>query len=645
MIKGKVFFISLLIIFLSVGLYGQYSYFPQCTRYKQSESLNARLIENLYARASEYVSNADIEELEVTALQMKSLSCQDYPIYEGILQNLEGIIYYFKGENSKALKHFLESLAIYSELEYYPGVNGILNNIAIIFALVGDYQSSTKYLRRAIEINEREGMDYYDIFSYNLAEVEAELGNYEESINILKGLLKNETVPLKRVSPVSVIAMIISGYNKLGNADEAETWINRGYLALDEEDFNDIDRTSFYTSVMEYHLNNGDYDKVISTSKQYNIDERHRLPDQYDHLEYLCRAYAATGNYSRAWYYDNLLSEIYAREHNILDREEIINLLMVEYEETRNQRLQQTVNREMQLNRNRQQLSYKLTIISLTVLFALIILFVVLLRIRKIRNKYKEEFSIETEKFAAVNRELQKTNRELEKENKLLDTLISVFAHDLINPFQAILGFSKLMVDDFEALDKESLIEYSNMLSETSFQLNQLLINLQSIATIQGGKEKLEMSELNIKPVILNVIALYKPLAERKNIDITYGQEKEITASINPDVLRTVLRNVLNNAIKYSHEGKEVRIKTWEEENFVFITVEDEGIGMDEEIRKNILKGNYLSSKPGTGSEKGSGLGLAICIDLLQMNKGEFDIDSKDRQGTRIILKILRADA
>ena len=645
MIKGKVFFISLLIIFLFEGLYGQDTYFPYCNRYKQSENLNNRLIEYLYSRASEYVSNADVEELELTALQMQSLSCQDYPVYDGILHNLEGVIYYFKGENSKALKHFLESLAIYSELEYYRGVNGLLNNIAIIFAYAGDYQSSKKYLLRAIEINEQEGMGFYDIFSYNLAEVEAELGNYEESINILKGLIKNELVPLNRVSPVSVISMIISAYNKLGNPEEAESWINRGYLALDEEDINDVDRLSFYTSVMEYHLVNDDYDKIISTSKQYNIDERSRLPDQYDHLEYLCRAYAATGDYSKAWYYDNLLSEIYARENNLLDREEIINLLMVEYEETRNQRLQQTINREMKINRNRQELSYKLTIISFTVLFALMILFVILLRLRKIRNKYKEEFSVETEKFAAVNRELQKTNRELEKENKLLDTLISVFAHDLINPFQAILGFSKLMVDDFEALDKDSLIEYSNMLSETSFQLNQLLINLQSIATIQGGKEKLEMSDLYVKPVIQDVVALYKPLAERKNISITSELDKEIIACINPDVLKTVLRNVLNNAIKYSHAGKEVKILSREDGDFIFISVEDEGIGMDEETRQNILKGNYLSSKPGTGSEKGSGLGLAICIDLLQMNKGELDIDSKSGQGTRVILKILKANA
>ncbi|MDT8401066.1 MAG: tetratricopeptide repeat-containing sensor histidine kinase [Bacteroidales bacterium] len=598
----------------------------------------------MYVKASEHLNNADANSLELIASQMKSLSCNNYPIYDGLSENMEGVINYLKGDNSKALKHFLTALAIYSEQEYYQGVNVLLNNIAIIFALVGDYQSSKKYLLRAIDINEKKGMNYYDIFSYNLAEVEVELANYHEAIDILEKLLKKESITLNNISPVSVIGLIISAYNKLGERDQAESWINRGYLALDENRHNDVDQLVFYTSVMEFHLIEGEYEKVISTSKQFNIDDRYRLPDQYDHLEYLCRAYTSTGDYDKAWKYDSILSEIHA-DDNIVDREEIISLLMIEYEETRNERLQASINREMELNLTRQNVAHKLMITSLIILFAFVILFVILLRIRKLRNRSKEELSIETEKFAAVNRELQKTNKELEKENKLLDTLISVFAHDLINPFQAILGFSKLMVDDFEALDKESMIEYSNMLSETSFQLNQLLINLQSIATIQAGKDKLEMSEINVIPVIHDVLALYRPLAERKKINITANCDKDLTARINPDVLKTVMRNVLNNAIKYSHTGEEVRINVYEEDNLIYISVEDDGVGMDNEVRRNILKGNYLMSKPGTGSEKGSGLGLAICIDLLRMNKGELEIDNRSEQGTGVILKIMKADA
>ncbi|MEA1886318.1 MAG: HAMP domain-containing sensor histidine kinase, partial [Bacteroidota bacterium] len=323
----------------------------------------------------------------------------------------------------------------------------------------------------------------------------------------------------------------------------------------------------------------------------------------------------------------------------------IISLLMVEYEETRNQRLKESIDREMSLNRTRQDAAHRLMITFIIILIALLVLFIILLHIRKIRYRYKEEFSIETDKFALVNRELRKTNKELEKENKLLDTLISVFAHDLINPFQAILGFSKLMVDDFESLDKESMIEYSIMLNETSFQLNQLLINLKSIATIQEGKDKLEISKLQIKKIINDVVTLYKHLAERKKIRVKTSIDSKTRALINADVLKSVMRNLLNNAIKYSNTGGEIRINATDSNDFIHITVEDDGVGMDEGIRQSVLGGNYLMSKPGTGSEKGSGLGLTICIDLLEMNKGELDIDNSRENGTTIILKIPKANA
>ncbi|MBN1387201.1 MAG: hypothetical protein JW965_02065 [Bacteroidales bacterium] len=642
--KGKIFFISLMLLLISMVLYAQYTYFPYCYRYPPSETLNNRLFEELYIKAREYLNNADIDSLEFSSFQMQSLPCHSYPLYDGLMEIQEGVIYYYKGNNSEALKHFLKALTVYSEEEFYSGVNTVLNNTAIIFAVVGDYQSSRKYLLRAIEMNEKEDLDNSALFTYNLAEVEMELENYEAALDILKGLLRDEDIIMNNISPVSVIGSIISAYNKLGNREESESWINRGYLAMDESKYSDVDRLGFYTSVMEYHLLNEDYDKVLNTAQQYNIDERYSLPDQYDHLEYLCRAYTATGNYDKAWKYEKILSDIHA-EDNMIDREEIISLLMVEYEETRNLRLKESIDREMNLNRTRQDAAHKLMITFIIILVAFIVLFLILLYIRRIRNDSKEEFSIETEKFALVNRELRKTNKELEKENKLLDTLISVFAHDLINPFQAILGFSRLMVDDYEALDKESMIEYSNMLSETSFQLNQLLINLKSIATIQEGKDKLVISEVRVKNIVDDVAILYKPLAERKNINVKTGVDNKITAMINPDVLKSVMRNVLNNAIKYSNTGGEIRINAWDDKEFINITIEDDGIGMDEEVRNSVLQGNYLMSKPGTGSEKGSGLGLTICIDLLQMNKGELDIDNSRENGTTIILKIPKANA
>ena len=141
-----------------------------------------------------------------------------------------------------------------------------------------------EYVTESIVPRRKEGLDNFALLNYNLAEVEMELWNYEAAVEILKRLLRDEDIILNNVSPVSVIGSIINAYNKLGNKDEAESWINRGYLAMDESRYSDLDRLDFYTAVMEYHLLNEDYEKVINTSTQFNIDERYSLPDEYQNI-------------------------------------------------------------------------------------------------------------------------------------------------------------------------------------------------------------------------------------------------------------------------------------------------------------------------------------------------------------------------
>ncbi len=641
--KG-IFFTTVFIMMLIRISPAQQTYSPYCYKYPNSEKLNLQLFEELYTQAAGYLNNGLTDSIEYTAVLMNSLSMHDYPLYDGLLEVQRGVISYFRNNKGDALKHFLNGLDSYAHENYYAGMNSLLNNIAIIFALVGDYQSSKVYLLRAIYFNEKQDLNFYSLFSFNLATVEIEQYNYEAALNILKKIMDIGFNNQNMVSQISVISSIITCYNRTGNRDEAEDWISRGYIAFDNSNTSDIDRLIFYTAVMEFHLNNEDYEKVLDISQRFNIDENLYYPGQNDHLEYLCKAYTMLGDYENGWKYENMLKEIHLQD-NILDREEIITLLMVDYEENRNQRLKESIKKEMVLNKTSQEATHILMITLIVMLLFFIILFFILLHIRKLRNKTLAEFSRETDNYAAVNRELQKTNKELEKENKLLDTLISVFAHDLINPFQAIIGFSRLMVDDYESLDKKSIREYSDMLNQTAFQLNELLTNLQSIATIQEGKDNLKLSKINLKESVDKVVKLYYPLAQKKKLEIKTDMDNNMLALINPDILQSVLRNILNNAIKFSYEGAEIRIYSGREENIISLFIEDDGRGMSNQLRDNILTGNYLISEQGTGSEKGSGLGLTICIELLEMNESILEIDNSREKGITVILKIPEADA
>ncbi|MDZ7738582.1 MAG: tetratricopeptide repeat protein [Bacteroidales bacterium] len=282
--KGKIFLIILILIVPGRWISGQPAFFPECYKYHYSDNLNNKLFQDLYTEARDYVTNANSDSLEYTYIQMSSLSPHYYPLNAGLLEAQKGVIYYYKGDNSNALRQFLKALSVYSNKEFYSGVNSMLNNIAIIFSLVGDHQSSKKYLLRAIEINERENLDYYALFSYNLAEVELMLGNAEASLDILKELLRNEDIRLNMISPVSIMASIIEAYNKLNMNEEAESWINRAYLAMDENRYSDVDKLNFYTAVMEYHVRNEEYDKVIEIAEKNNIDQSYNLPDQQEHI-------------------------------------------------------------------------------------------------------------------------------------------------------------------------------------------------------------------------------------------------------------------------------------------------------------------------------------------------------------------------
>ncbi|MCF8223462.1 MAG: hypothetical protein K9J25_09970 [Bacteroidales bacterium] len=637
--KVKILFAVFLLLLSCEMIHSQDTFFPACYKYYSNENYINRLFEEYYQDARSYVSDGHIDSIKQSSMEMKSLSLHDHPVSYGLLQTQDGIIHYFNKNNGEAIKEFLKALDLYSEGHYYNGINVLMNNIAIIFALVGDNLSAKSYIERAIELNRGRNLAFNTILSLNLAQMEITMGNYATALDNLKELLRNEETNYERVSPLAIIASIISANNKMGNKQEASEWINRGYLEMDESFYSNIDRLSFFTAVMEYHFINGDYENVISIAKRHSLDEQSNLPDQQDHMKYLCRAYAEQGDLTNAWKYENILQELHDNE-TMVNREEIIDLLIAEYEETRNIRTRENIENQIILNRNKQEASHRLMLLAFIALGIFIILFIILLRINKLRGEYKDELERKSEKSASINRELQKTNKELEKENKLLDTLTSVFAHDLINPFQAILGFSRLMVDDYESLYKNSMKEYSSMLVETSLQLNQLLTNLQNISRIQEGKQKLHPESLNIADYVNEVIKMYKPLAERKNINIVCNIDKAEKVPINHDVLNSVLSNIINNAIKFSENDSEIRIKTYREEGFIKLSVEDDGKGMDDATKEKILAGSLISSTPGTGSEKGSGLGLTICIELLEMNNGKLEINNKRTRGSTVIMKI-----
>ena len=636
MYKGKIIFLICL-LFLSAYLSGQPYLFPYCYKFPPSE----RIFEDIYVGhlvlSNEYIANGDTEGLKYCIDVLTDIGLFRSPVEEGHLENRKGILKFYQNNSTEALRHYLEALDIFSRENYTLGTNLILNNISIIFSLVHDNESAKKYLEKAIEHTLYDEINYMSVFKINLIEFDLDLGNFDEALSMALDLYNNYDSTEFRYSDVAIIGLIVNAYNKMGRYEDAAEWVNLGMEKVNDN-IDYIDQITFYPYVIEYYYISGDYRKVIDLSgKILPVPNNSFNEDVYETLGILSDACARFGLYEKAWEYEEKAMAIeYSRE--AVDRELLISVLMIEYATERETMERLAIENEIAINNEKEKAQKKLLFILVFATIVIIVFLVILFRVRKIRKDFRKQLTDENDKLAQINRELDRSNREHEKENNLLDTLISVFAHDLINPFQAILGFSNLIITENDNLKDKEIAEYSSILADTAFQLNQLLVNLKSMAVVQDKTRPLESTRFNVNPVISEVVLLFAPVALKKKIKFKVDNKYDFNAFMNPEIFQSIIRNVVSNAVKFNNRGKEISIGVNNDEGLTRVAVTDQGIGMPEDIRSKLMNGEFLTSRPGTTSEWGSGLGLSICFELIAIYGGRIDIESKEGYGTTVTI-------
>ncbi len=242
---------------------------------------------------------------------------------------------------------------------------------------------------------------------------------------------------------------------------------------------------------------------------------------------------------------------------------------------------------------------------------------------------------IAEEKLQQYNEELTEAKRQLEITNKNKDKFFSIIAHDLKNPFMSILGTSKLLSDSIDNLTMKELTEISETMYSSSENLYKLLENLLSWSRLQLGNTQIDAKKLTVKPLVENIYKIFELTARNKNIEIVNSVDKEISIYADEDCFRTILRNLISNALKFSNPGGTIVIKTDQKENgTVRFSVADNGIGMEQETLEKLFVITEKVTTRGTKGEKGTGLGLLLCKDLVERNNGTISVESEPNKGT-----------
>ncbi|MFC4874908.1 sensor histidine kinase [Negadavirga shengliensis] len=270
--------------------------------------------------------------------------------------------------------------------------------------------------------------------------------------------------------------------------------------------------------------------------------------------------------------------------------------------------------------------------------------FIISIRSISAQRKARMLVTFQKEELEKLNRELlkeqQKTRKmveDLNEVNQTKDKLFSIVSHDLKSPINSLKGLLQYTVD--ENLSQEEFSLVSVRLRYEVEQVHFTLINLLHWAKSQMKGITTDPEEVPINELLDDTLSLYQSVADIKNIKIHNRLLPDTLCYADKEHCLVVLRNLINNALKFTYPNGNIYIyskrttaQTWE------ITIEDDGMGMDENTQKNLFKAHFEKHRYGTAGEKGTGLGLQLSRDFIEKNKGTIYVESALGKGSKFIL-------
>lgn len=239
---------------------------------------------------------------------------------------------------------------------------------------------------------------------------------------------------------------------------------------------------------------------------------------------------------------------------------------------------------------------------------------------------------------------LEKSEKNLQELNISKDKFFSIIAHDLKGALTGFLGLSGTLSSEFSDLMINEIKELAYHLNKSANNLNRLLDNLLQWSRAQTGRIEVHPELIDIGNLIEKNIRLFHASAEAKNIGIRHSIDGDLIAHADMQMIDTVLRNLISNAIKFTGKNGEILISAYEDIGSVRISIKDNGVGINPKIMKNMFRIDNVTSTKGTDKEPGSGLGLIVCKEFLQMNHGDICVESRPGDGSEFTIKIPKAE-
>ena len=231
-------------------------------------------------------------------------------------------------------------------------------------------------------------------------------------------------------------------------------------------------------------------------------------------------------------------------------------------------------------------------------------------------------------------------NQQLKETNAAKDKFFSIIAHDLKNPFNAIIGFCNLMAAQIHKKNYDSVEEYTGIIQNSSQRAMSLLVNLLEWSRSQTGRIWFNPDYLELVAVVNEVLELANDSALQKPVKILRNLPNSLISYADKDMVSTILRNLISNAIKFSYPGGQIEISAENSKEEIKLIITDYGVGIRPEAINKLWRIDESYSTMGTSKEKGTGLGLLLCKEFVEKHGGKIWVESQLGKGSKFAFTI-----
>lgn len=495
----------------------------------------------------------------------------------------------------------------------------ILDHIGAINNFQKNYDEAMPYHQKALEINTLiDNQINLGINQANIGEIYMLKENYYKALEHLNIALEIQEKLNFSSCLIFIYYTLGETYSRMSQNHNALSYYNKSFDLINE--IGEVrERPYLFGLLSKHYERNNDYFTSLLYYKK-SAEER-------DSLE--------------------LLSAIYSAEE-----------LKVKYETERKEQELKSILLEKKLQKEELEGSKKTIKLQFLVIVIILIIISLVFIIKHVYDNKKYQVKLEntiTEKtiklieqkqqIEITNAKLNQTNEELQESNATKDKFFSIIAHDLRSPFNAMLGLSNLLNKNFDKYDTNKQKHYLTLINQGIQKEFKLLENLLTWACSQSNTIAFNPKIVKLHLLFNDTIELLSQSANDKEIKLTNNISENFSLNADEDMLSTIIRNLISNAVKFTPKGGEVTINANEitdknYQKFAEICIKDNGIGISKEFQSKLFDISKNILTLGTENEKGTGLGLILCKEFVEKQNGKIWVESEINKGSKFIFTI-----